>query len=250
MRRILDRVTVTGADDAVSPATLGMLADIYPRTEWGILVSENKTIIAGGTPRFPSLEWLHRLHGEACCREMQLSLHLCGRWVRELCAGSWGGLVKALGEVMDVFQRIQLNFHSRVHAIDEMVFTKELCLLDGQFNASKQYVFQLDDVNDWIASCAYDAGLDVGVLYDKSGGAGVLPGQWTKPMAGIYTGYAGGLGPENVAAQLAKIEELVGDDPTWIDAETRVRTDEQFDQEKVDAFLCEAAPWVLTEVGA
>jgi hypothetical protein len=244
MRQILDRVTVTGADDSVAPATLGVLSDVYPRTEWGILVSENQTIIEGGTPRFPSMEWLQALHSEACRRELQLSLHLCGRWVRELCKGSWGPLIGALGSIMDVFQRVQLNFHGYVHKLVPKEFFKSLRLLDGQFNESKQYIFQLDGVNDWIASNACGEGLDVSVLYDRSGGAGKLPEEWTAPMAGIYTGYAGGLGSENVTEQLEKLEQLVGDEPTWIDAETRVRTDEKFDQDKVSQFLWEASPWV------
>jgi hypothetical protein len=76
-------------------------------------------------------------------------------------------------------------------------------------------------------------------LFDVSHGAGVLPpgsGQadgdnnlnpWPKRTMYEYMGYAGGLGPLNIAVQLQLIEahaDPLNFGPYWIDMESRVRT--------------------------
>lgn len=90
---------------------------------------------------------------------------------------------------------------------------------------------------------AVRAGLtDAVPLFDISGGAGILPDAW--PTAHTYRmsigqegyfGYAGGIGPENIAEQLPKIARAAWPFPYWIDMETRVRSegDRVFDPLKV-----------------
>jgi phosphoribosylanthranilate isomerase len=59
-------------------------------------------------------------------------------------------------------------------------------------------------------------------------------------------GYAGGLSPENVVAQLEKIAVVSGDVPIWIDAETNLRSDQgqHFDLDRVCAFAEAVKPWI------
>lgn len=69
---MLRRVTLTGADDTVSPHELAALSARYPFVEWGILVSRCPP--EHGRHRFPSLPWLEPVQQE---RDRQREL-----WVR------------------------------------------------------------------------------------------------------------------------------------------------------------------------
>ncbi len=210
----LNRVTMTGADDSVKQRDLADLSEEFPFVEWGILLSASS---AGGA-RFPSLGWLMDL---ARAPRMNLSFHVCGRWVREICGGNWTPLFTNIGPGLDLGRRIQLNFHSYEHL-----------LAPGFIEAAKkrcqkhdwQVIFQCDGVNDHLVSSAYDAGLDAVPLYDKSGGVGVVPCKWPSAMRGIYSGYAGGLGPNNLATELPAIAKAAGEGQFWIDMETKVRS--------------------------
>jgi phosphoribosylanthranilate isomerase len=119
----------------------------------------------------------------------------------------------------------------------------------------QQVIFQYDGVNsDIMLSCVGrhplddHEGLNIAALYDLSHGGGVLPETWSHPLAktAIPCGFAGGLSPENVASQIAKIQVVMGDANFWIDAETHLRSDgdKQFDLVKVRSFLEAAKPYV------
>lgn len=235
---MLNRVTVTGADNSTPLGWMDRTSYRYPWVEWGILLSETSR----GGPRFPGREWLDRLSNTPLLEhnKLNLSAHLCGAWVRRAIKGDWG-FVEQIGDVWHLFDRVQLNFHSYPHLVDPEPFHESLRQL------GKQAIFQVDGCNDHLVSHAYDAGCDVSALYDKSGGAGVLPDEWTSPMAGIYTGYAGGLGADNVGDELVKIEKvLTYKDPVWIDAETRLRVSDNssLNETAVEAFLDVASSWI------
>lgn len=82
-------------------------------------------------------------------------------------------------------------------------------------------------------------------LFDKSGGAGILPNEW--PVAEGYAGYAGGLSPDNVEHELMRIQEARNGYPVWIDAETKLRSDDDkvFELYKVEEFVTRAYPWTI-----
>jgi hypothetical protein len=253
MRQMIDRVTITGADDSVDPNELAALSKRFPFVEWGILLSAR----AEGTNRFPSRKWIDRLSdlwwemlGDAERRNaagninndvLTLSGHVCGRWVREICGGMWT-VADSLGKSFDMFSRIQLNFHAEVHKLDRKKFIEGF---DDERLYFRQFIFQLDDVNNDILDMAREADIDAVALFDTSGGIGRLPEKW--PAArDFYCGYAGGLSPENLTIQLEAIEKVCGQGPIWIDVETHVRSDNdsQFDLDKVTKFLETAEPWV------
>lgn len=220
----LNRVTLTGADDSIYLAALVDLSDEFPFVEWGILVSQSQM----GRPRFPSLGWISQLNDVLTAHpSMIVSLHVCGRWVREICKGNWSPFVSSVGPIVDVARRVQLNFHAYAHLLSPG-FTAEA--IRAAEVPGWQIIFQCDAVNDHLASNAYDDGLDAVPLYDRSGGAGIVPGEWPVAMTGIYSGYAGGLGPDNLCNQIPKIEAAARG-PHWIDMETKIRSpdDRQFD---------------------
>lgn len=248
MKPILNRVTITGADNSTSKDEMLEITREFPFVEWGILVS--KAAIEDGRPRYPSAEWIGKLVSgyEHLAHPPKLSGHICGRWVRDICKGDWSDFLTRLSGLACYFYRYQLNFHAYLHKIkDKQKFMDgfdQLPLNSKEY--PKQFIFQLDDVNNQILDIAQEGGLDAVPLFDKSGGCGVLPEQW--PTREGYCGYAGGLSPENLQEQLELIAELANP-PIWIDVETLVRTsdDQELDMERVVKFLKVAKPWMITD---
>lgn len=243
----IDRVTITGPDDSISPEDLLPLAQEFPFVEWGILASASSS---GKCNRFPSFAWIENLRRLPLT--MNLSLHLCGRWVRDLLIGR----MSFEGNIATHFQRVQLNFHAENTECKPDAFRAVI-----QEFGPRQFIFQIDGNGgnkhlDALLDSADKIGFSVDAvpLFDVSGGAGILPGTWPKPQwmaddkAHCYHGYAGGLGPENLAEQIPLILEAAGPNcpRIWIDMETRVRStdDRQFDLEKVRRCLEIARPYV------
>lgn len=242
----LDRVTITGADDSISPDAIVELSQEFPYAEWGILVSSSSI----GKPRFPSFEWLrslwHRLNVKVDSAPA-ISIHVCGKWVRDICQANWTPIFTNLGPILDHAERVQLNFHACTHLIVPQ-FVEAAKFRAG--NMGWQIIFQCDGVNDHLVSNAYDDGLDAVPLYDRSGGAGIVPDSWPRALKGIYSGYAGGLGPDNLLDELPKIAEAAAGERFWIDCESRVRSDDdrQFDLAKVRRFLEISSEFVTQKV--
>jgi phosphoribosylanthranilate isomerase len=234
--KMIRTITVTGADDSVTDIEeMFSLSSIYPRLEWGILVSKNNM----GGPRFPSMVWLDAL-AEKCRFKpgvLKLSAHLCGRWVRDIFEKAETEVFEVLP--MDIFERIQFNFHAQRHTVIETA-TK---LLHDKFRRY-ELIFQAEDVNN-TAIRIKPEGVSAYPLFDKSGGAGILPDKW--PETWEYSGYAGGLSPDNVAHELMQINEARRGYPIWIDAETKLRSEDDsvFDLDKVQGFIKNAYPWTI-----
>jgi len=237
----LDRITVTGADDSVEPGHLFELAGRYPLVEFGILYDNHP-----GKPRFPSHRWVAELEAMALqagpCAP-KFAAHLCGEYVPEFLSG-------VLSELPSHYRRIQLNTHAEPHVTYLRNLRRNLvtCAEHGV-----QVIFQRDGANDDLFDLVLAgrrAGLkfDVATLFDVSHGAGILPSEWPVPLPEVYCGFAGGLSPENVAGQIAKLEVVCSDATVrsyWIDAETYLRSfdEKKFDLGRVERFLAVASAW-------
>lgn len=226
---ILDRVTVTGADDSIEAEDLVALSEEFPFAEWGILFSASRQ----GEPRYPSKEWIADLW-KYSTQGLTLSAHLCGRWARDLVLKNDFSWLKEYGQVCEMFKRIQINFHG--HFLEGHAEWPD----NMRRNSDKQYILQYDGANDSACDLLMRSKDYSAVpLFDRSGGAGIVPGEWPKLIPDIYCGYAGGLGPDNLAEEMIRIEKAAGEGRIWIDAETRVRSedDKKFDLSKVCRFL-------------
>lgn len=194
-------ITFTGADEHSSIDGMAALARRFP-IEWGILLHPGRQ---GRDPRFPAAAALERLSRSG----LRLSAHLCGEWSSSVMQGKPFDLPVDLR----AFSRIQLNdSEPRLGPILKFQQATGLrCIAQ-----CRDPEFPTADTIDW--------------LHDLSGGRGIATTIWP-PYPGRRVGYAGGIGPDNVAAVLSAIG---ADGPYWIDMETRVRRDERFDLE-----LCE-----------
>ena len=230
MKKYIDTVTVTGASDDTSLEDMVAIQKEYPYVEWGILLSRNQ---AGRQWRFPSYTWINHLLASPLETELTLSGHLCGSLVKDLLLGN---LTDDLCNIfLGGFGRIQINTHGIKHKYDLDKFHRII----GE-NKAIQWIFQNDNIHTELIAKTKEAGIwNISALYDLSHGAGVLPDKWDDPLDGIYTGYAGGLSPDNLGTELLKLDEVVGDTKVWIDAETHLRSkdDQIFDLNKVKQFL-------------
>lgn len=233
MKKNLKRVTITGADNGTRISELVRLSKRYPFVEWGILVTKKHE----GAPRYPSRDWIDAFSASATANGLQVSTHVCGRWVRELLTGEldW----KELPSVIDICQRVQINTHGAPH-----ISTKNMIRTLAE-RSDKEFIFQFDNINDHLPFAMNAFGLKVSALNDTSSGAGVLPKDWIGPTKDFWCGYAGGLGPKNVVEQVEKINKICYQ-PYWIDMETRVRTDDDLnlDLEKTEEVLQLMEPYV------
>jgi N-(5'phosphoribosyl)anthranilate (PRA) isomerase len=223
-------VTLTGADDTTDVGELVALSKEYPWVEWGILVSQKQE----GHGRFPSRSWIDRFTAAAREHRLRVATHLCGKWVRQLLVGeiAWGDLPSCFG----VSQRIQINTHAEPHVSTLRMMAHLLTLQ----SVGRKVIFQWDGVNDHLAAAARAYGVECGILFDKSGGAGELPDSWPAAHPTLPCGYAGGLGPDNVVAQIQRIEAVCSQ-PYWIDMEGRLRTNDRFNLRAARAVLAQTA---------
>lgn len=225
-------VTITGADNSVTPQDIANLAMDFPFSEWAILVSRSQQ----GGRRFPSIDWIKELIEIKKILPFNLSLHLCGAYVRELLIGDISFIQNELFSIWPYFERVQINTHGQEHKISIGRLIEALSIWPD-----KEFIFQYDEVPYHITALneAKANNLKVSALFDLSHGAGVLPSEWPDLLPGLKCGYAGGISPENIAAQCEKVNLKVGSVDTWIDMETHVRSnnDSLFDLNKVDKCL-------------
>lgn len=248
---ILDRVTFTGADDSIQPADLLPLTRDFPFVEWGILYSEKHS----GSSRFPSDEWIAELEATKFPLGTQLSMHLCGQVLRDLASGNFTN-DESLPPFWFMFDRAQLNWHGeRVKNASFPLIAKSLKFWSDfkqqTFGNRPQFIFQADGRNDDLLGEATGfEEFDGVILFDRSHGGGVSPDSWPKPIYmsndvdHCYHGYAGGLGPDNLADEIPRIAEAAGNCHVWIDMETKVFTAGRFDLAKVRQCLEICKPFV------
>lgn len=224
----LTGVTFTGADNSIEPIALANISERYPEVEWGILFSPKHQY----SPRFPSDGWIKRLLNY----DLKLSAHLCGGWVRNLVDEGRFSWADRYGDSR--FGRVQLNFHA-----EPIQFYGLFNLLEAD-EIAIPIILQCDGAHDETIKKLWTEYTDICPLFDTSGGAGILPNRWPQAWKDTTCGYAGGLGPENVASELDKIRLAAGDQPFWIDMERRVRSadDLTFDLDKVRAVLKQVYP--------
>lgn len=202
-------ITFTGVDADTDPAGLVLLADDYP-VEFGILFSPKRQ---GVEPRYPELSKVDWFTEEL---PLAWAAHLCGQdardWIdSDLCQHDLSG-----------FQRVQINTanpHIQPSGIGNSAAKRNL-----------RAILQCRGEFPRVAS--------VDVLYDLSGGRGVVATDWPVAVNTTLCGYAGGLGPENVAHAVRVISTKAS--RYWIDMESGVRDDQdRFDLNKCRA-VCEA----------
>jgi phosphoribosylanthranilate isomerase len=240
---MLRYVTVTGIDDGTNLLDFLTIAKKYPFVEWGVLIYDS---LPSHKSRYPNYDVFRDL---AKCKnvlpQINLSLHVCGPYLRKIIHnGDWKVFddidINSIDNITSSFNRVQLNLSNMIGEIQEPFF-------ESLKNINQEIILQLKSVEgneELIEKCSKNA--KISVLFDASGGKGKLPEKWPNSIKNC--GYAGGLTPDNVKEQLCLIKNLVGDNgPIWIDAESSLRSYDEFNLIKVEEFLINSLPFVEKE---
>jgi phosphoribosylanthranilate isomerase len=238
---MIHTVTITGADDNVEQKELQKLFVKYPFVEWGILFSKTRA----GTQRYPSTKWIDNLGSidELFDRKkVKFSSHICG----SICEDFLQGDRKILKLIQtNVFTRFQLNFNIEKYSVNIFDFIHLMIRAEEKSYNGLNVILQYNQPNkafmDFLIK--YQPGEFLHYLYDSSGGNGKTPDSWPAPLS-KPTGYAGGLNLENLDSEIQKILSVTGETPIWIDAESGIRTNNEFDLVKVEKFLEIASKYV------
>jgi hypothetical protein len=201
----LTLITLTGPDTRTDPDALAALARLHPRVEWGVLSSAERR-----EARYPDDVWVARfLHA---CADAHAAIHLCDAHVDAFIAGDAAIRAKAAA-----FERAQLNFSQRVTPKAVEALQRAIDAYAGRV------ILQHNPDNAALIDALAARGADFDVLFDASGGKGVRPEAWPAPLVCLRCGYAGGLGPESVAAELPRIAAAAGEQDYWIDMASSLR---------------------------
>lgn len=229
----LQTCTLTGVDEWTDFERMARLSRRYPFVEWGVLYSPGRQGVENRYPVISGERWT-ALRTSYRCR---LAMHVCGVGVSEVIgAGTYW-----LEAWLSGFGRVQLNLRGdRFAAEDVAQAVRKLRAADPQ----RRVILQLNSVNRGL--CEELNGMTgLEMLWDGSGGRGVLAkswAQWGDPAHAAVSqctwGYAGGLGPVNVAEELPKIIKAAGGRPFWIDMEQSLRNSEdRFDLDRAEEVL-------------
>ena len=217
---IINKITFTGADNNTDIKLLQYIQKEIPIVEWGILISTNQN-----RNRYPNNEFINSLQNKG----LNLSLHICGKYSREIMND---GIFHIINK-FHWFNRYQINFISNnssenlnnfINLITQ--FPHKTFILQSN-NSNKEFINNILNVNK----------TNINILYDSSGGKGTNIKEIQNPYNNIYTGYSGGLCEETLPEILYNIHHFKNDSYVWIDMESGVRTEDQFDLNKVRSIL-------------
>lgn len=231
----LKHCTFTGLDEKFSMEDLEFLSQRYSFLEWGILysTSENPNLSAN---RYPSQKWLeHHIDEISAIIEktgVSLSLHVCGKEVNNLISQK----DTFINFLLPYFNRVQINFRYKPKQKESLI---ELFNNNPEtYFITQHHQANLLLVNDMAEIENHQ------ILFDKSGGKGILEGEWPNPIEKKLCGYAGGLGPDNIEDQINKISATTQNKNYWIDMETQIRTEEWLDYQKCLSVAKQVSPFI------
>ncbi|WP_291517410.1 hypothetical protein [Acidovorax sp.] len=208
----LTHCTLTGVDEKTALHELIDLSVDHPIAEWGFLYSPKRQ---GQPGRYPSIAMLGKSFSDLPAN-VRVALHVCGQGVPDLLAGE-SKVSRLVAMVGERGGRVQLNFNQTREPIDLDALRDFL-----KANHALQVITQHNDANSHVWPALQGAG-NHAVLFDSSGGRGILAGQWQQALNGVPCGYAGGLGCNNLDEQLEAIAAAAGSASTWIDMEGSLR---------------------------
>ncbi|MGJ7523481.1 hypothetical protein ACSFA0_23575 [Variovorax sp. LT1P1] len=242
-------ISLTGADEAIDVDALLALSESNRLVEWGILYSSARQAEEHGQGRYPRTQWIEELLVATEERPVKLALHLCGQDAVEFVRGN-GALV----ELVERFGRVQLNVRADGSNFAPGLSTGDLERAVQRTVRSElrtRVILQRNLANEALyqATRRID-GLEF--LNDASCGRGVTPGAWQSQAErdGTCQGYAGGLGPETIAAALPAIVRASAERPFWLDMESALRdASDRFQLDRCSAVLETVNDFLVEDAG-
>lgn len=201
-------ITLTGIDERTPTWAMADLSRMG--AELGFLY----TATPEGRNRYPSRSWMFSVIpiGAKC------ALHICGTKAREELKAS------KLSEIVGLVQRIQVNGSLSINEVEDICALYYTHTIITQHNERNGHL--LRDVQ----------AENHAVLIDASGGRGISPASWPQIATWKPVGFAGGLGPDNLATETPRIE-AVAKAGAWVDMEGKLRVNDWFSVERAKAAI-------------
>lgn len=219
----LHTLTITGPDNFTNISDLTTLSMAFPFVEWGILLTTDNHQRKG----FPTFDWIESLQSKKT-ETLRVSAHLCGKAAHNVARGIFDKQFD-----LPLFKRMQLNMANFIPK------EKDFKQMSNCLPKNREYIIQVGSSQQKAIGLAIflqnEGGHKVSLLFDRSGGKGLSPSKWPESISGLKCGFAGGLGPDNLADELALLSR--GNENFWIDMQSKVRTGEQLDLNKVSSVL-------------
>ena len=228
---MLERVTLTGVDETTNLAGLMELAAEYPRAEFAALAGSRTD---SGDPEYPGRATIHLL-GEMGELGVRTALHLCGSMAREVAIE--GSSLDEILELCRGYSRVQVNLAAEWFGQERTQRTREGVIAFAETVLAETVILQ--HRGDWSSIPVEHPKVDY--LFDLSGGEGVDSlDVWPPPPGGRAVGYAGGIGPDNIAEALT-FTRGYPDERLWLDMQTKLRdANHRFDMRKA-RMVCQVA---------
>lgn len=228
----LKLISFVGVDAKTNQDALAALNMEGVTLEFSVLFSEGRK---GG--RYSTYEFCRTFLDSN--GDFDKSLHLCG----QSAINKFLAYDKDIMSLCSKANRIQLNFSIKKHD-EEKLIEGVLNAMDLghhvilQMNKSKAAFIERLAIEMVAVFDVYEDKLSL--LYDSSGGFGREIKQVNEPREDYFTGYAGGLKPENVRRVVGMIQAKNVDGlPYYIDMESGIRTDNIFAIAKCEAVIAE-----------
>ena len=216
-------ITCSDPRENLPTASVIDLLKLSPLAELG--VQAHPSAMAQGKPRNI---WFNELLDavKSSKTPLNIALHVNYGWCDEICLGHVPDEIQQFLKHQHpktnepLIRRIQLNIGDCTYVFD----AKRLATLIKTWDKYEVILPFNQNIKQKIEQLKA-RGAKFNLLFDASYGAGIAPTNWQVPVyKDIQFGYAGGLSPENVADNLAKIDTVLPDGyETWIDAEGRLR---------------------------
>jgi len=171
-------------------------------------------------------------------KPINLAIHINNEWANEICCeGKIPEIIldwlkayntKNAKPYPPLIQRIQINMPEYTA---QNIRPDLVAQIINAF-PHREFIFQYNEITKGAIRKLHDTGVKFSLLFDASGGRGLTPESWQKPIYQKHKmGYSGGISPDNVIDNLRKINILLPKDyNTWIDAEGRLKTNNLFDE--------------------
>lgn len=218
---MLAYVTFTGWDRHTDLDELGAFLEDCPQSTVEIAVLFSTSRSQDDEDRYPNVDKAKAILKVAKAAGQRTAVHLCGRIARAF-LGYSDAIVK-VGPLIQLAERVQVNVPEDFWASSPERYkpAHDLARLIG-----RSVIVQSRSIDGWpdVEHLGPGASRMVPFLFDRSAGTGAAPPDWPFPRAHILVGYAGGLGPDNVAGLCESIAGARIDGARWwLDMETGIR---------------------------
>ena len=241
---ILEKITCSDMREYNIVDDIIDLGKRWPQSEFAIQAHPTKF-----SAHMPRYDWFWTLANACTVNDVNLAMHINSDWRTMICNGKIPEEINNFLKIKryngkPVIGRVQININGgdqNYHCYSKRVADIIKAYPDIEF------IFQYAPRQNNRIRPLNATNAPFSLLYDASCGRGIMARKYRAPiMPNHKMGYSGGLSPENVAQELAKINLVLPYNyVTWIDAEGKLRNPEtgHFDIERAAQYIQNAHSW-------